>query len=72
MKIPKRLSVVPLLAAMAVILPVLLVACKTNPSPSTTPVSTIPPGLEKIEHFVFIMEENKSFDHYFGTYPGAD
>ena len=31
-----------------------------------------PPGLEKIEHFVFIMQENRSFDHYFGTYPGAE
>jgi uncharacterized protein (TIGR03437 family) len=32
----------------------------------------IPPGLQKIEHFVFIMQENRSFDHYFGTYPGAE
>jgi uncharacterized protein (TIGR03437 family) len=31
-----------------------------------------PPGLEKIQHFVFIMQENRSFDHYFGTYPGAE
>jgi phospholipase C len=29
-------------------------------------------GLDKIEHFVFIMQENRSFDSYFGTYPGAD
>lgn len=32
----------------------------------------MPPGLEKIDHFVFIVQENRSFDHYFGTYPGAD
>ena len=32
----------------------------------------VPPGLEKIEHFIFIMQENRSFDHFFGTYPGAD
>jgi phospholipase C len=32
----------------------------------------MPPGLAKIEHFVFIMQENRSFDSYFGTYPGAD
>jgi phospholipase C len=31
-----------------------------------------PPGLEKIQHFVFIMQENRSFDEYFGTYPGVD
>jgi phospholipase C len=32
----------------------------------------MPAGLDKIQHFVFIMQENRSFDHYFGTYPGAD
>ena len=25
-----------------------------------------------IEHFVFLMQENHTFDNYFGTYPGAD
>jgi phospholipase C len=25
-----------------------------------------------IKHFVFLMQENHSFDNYFGTYPGAD
>ncbi len=29
-------------------------------------------GINKIEHVVIIMQENRSFDHYFGTYPGAD
>ncbi len=38
----------------------------------TAPVIAPPPGLEKIEHFVFIMQENRSFDEYFGTYPGAE
>src|SRR2546423_6328691 len=27
--------------------------------------------LQKIRHVVVIMQENRSFDHYFGTYPGA-
>lgn len=42
--------------------------------PSTLPpaLAPPPPGLEKIKHFVFIMQENHSFDSYFGTYPGAD
>jgi len=31
-----------------------------------------PPGLEKIQHFVFIMQENRSFDSYFATYPHTD
>jgi phospholipase C len=26
----------------------------------------------KIQHVVVIMQENRSFDHYFGTFPGAD
>ena len=37
---------------------------------STLPIAVS--GLDKIEHFVFIMQENRSFDSYFGTYPGAD
>jgi phospholipase C len=26
----------------------------------------------KIKHIIVIMQENRSFDHYFGTFPGAD
>jgi phospholipase C len=29
-------------------------------------------GIHKIRHVVIIMQENRSFDTYFGTYPGAD
>jgi phospholipase C len=29
-------------------------------------------GIHKIQHVVIIMQENRSFDTYFGTYPGAD
>jgi phospholipase C len=29
-------------------------------------------GIHKIKHVVIIMQENRSFDSYFGTYPGAD
>jgi phospholipase C len=35
-------------------------------------IPAAPPGLRKIDHFVFIIQENRSFDSYFGTYPGAD
>jgi len=34
--------------------------------------SQIPEGLNRIDHFVFIMQENRAFDHYFGTYPSVD
>lgn len=29
-------------------------------------------GIHKIQHVIVIMQENRSFDSYFGTYPGAD
>jgi phospholipase C len=28
-------------------------------------------GLEQVRHVVYVMMENRSFDHYFGTFPGA-
>ena len=31
-----------------------------------------PTAIHKIRHIVIIMQENRSFDSYFGTYPGAD
>ncbi len=31
----------------------------------------IPPGIHKIKHVIIILQENRSFDSYFGTYPGA-
>jgi phospholipase C len=31
-----------------------------------------PLGIHKIRHVVMIMQENRSFDSYFGTFPGAD
>src|SRR4051812_45105581 len=29
-------------------------------------------GIHKIKHVIVIVQENRSFDSYFGTYPGAD
>src|SRR5215475_5963104 len=29
-------------------------------------------GIHKIKHIIVIMQENRSFDSYFGTFPGAD
>ena len=29
-------------------------------------------GITRIKHVVVVMQENRSFDSYFGTYPGAD
>jgi phospholipase C len=40
-----------------------------RPAPRRTPGLN---GIHKIRHVIVIMEENRSFDSYFGTYPGAD
>ena len=29
-------------------------------------------GIANLDHLIFIVQENRSFDHYFGTFPGAD
>jgi uncharacterized protein (TIGR03437 family) len=67
---PSNPSLRATLALLPVALAALLMASRaptqTNPPPAA------PPGLAKIQHFVFIMQENRSFDHYFGTYPGAE
>jgi phospholipase C len=33
---------------------------------------TVATGIHKIKHVIIISQENRSFDSYFGTYPGAD
>ncbi len=49
----------------------LLAACGS--STVSKAASTPPAGsdLGAIEHVVFLMQENRSFDHYFGSYPGV-
>ncbi len=32
----------------------------------------VPPGIHKIKHVIILMQENRSFDSYFGTFPGVD
>ena len=29
-------------------------------------------GIMNLDHLVFVVQENRSFDHYFGAFPGAD
>jgi phospholipase C len=43
--------------------------------PAGAPLATSAAGLHgihKIQHVIIVMQENRSFDSYFGTYPGAD
>ncbi len=42
------------------------------PLPKTAVAPPSPTGIHKIQHVVIIMQENRSFDSFFGTYPGAD
>ena len=44
--------------------------CRRFVAPGAPPVSLA--GIHKIKHVVVIMQENRSFDSYFGTFPGAD
>ena len=46
-----------------------LAACGGSPSQNTSSRAS---DIHKIQHVVVIMQENRSFDTYFGTYPGAD
>jgi phospholipase C len=41
-------------------------------SASATTATQLQLAKQHIEHLIFIVQENRSFDHYFGTYPGAD
>ena len=43
---------------------------KQQPAPKAP--HPLPAGMEKIQHVIWISQENRSFDNYFGTYPGAD
>src|SRR5580658_8388909 len=53
----------------------LLAGCGRGPSSSTVASSAAiaPAGsdLGAVEHVIFLMMENRSFDHYYGTYPGV-
>ena len=52
------------LTALLLVLVVTLGACG--------PDRSVKQAQGKLEHLIFIMQENRSFDSYFGTYPGAD
>ena len=46
----------------------------TLPARASAPHLTIDPnvGIRNIDHLIFIVQENRSFDSYFGTFPGAN
>ena len=67
------------LAAAAILLAGGLAACTggkqvqgKGPNTPTAAPYVNEAGIHKIKHVVIIMQENRSFDSYFGTYPGVD
>jgi phospholipase C len=60
-------------AIVGVVVLALLVACSGASSKTQrNPHSAVPIDVHKIQHVIVIMQENRSFDRHFGTYPGAD
>jgi phospholipase C len=61
---------------LAVAVLVTAIACTSDPQPPTSQPqprgSSIADDANPIEHVVFIIKENRTFDHYFGRYPGAE
>jgi phospholipase C len=51
---------------------VVAAAACSGGSHASKPAATASSGIHKIKHVVVIMQENRSFDTYFGTFPGAD
>lgn len=45
--------------------------CGTRGMFSTKPPSSGCAGVNTIDHVVILIQENRSFDHYFGSYPGV-
>src|SRR3984893_14350988 len=65
------------IVVVAAALTLLAADCTSTPSrpaskPNATPAPTAAQGGGKISHVIIVMQENRSFDSYFGTYPGAD
>src|SRR5499427_6141210 len=64
------------MAAAGLLVAALLAACTAAPPErvvgGATGTYVVAAGIHKIKHVIIVMQENRSFDSYFGTYPGAD
>jgi phospholipase C len=74
--LPKRTQVG---AIVLVVIALVFASCSSGSnsaakSSATTakPASAAPGDIHRIKHIIVIQQENRSFDTYFGTYPGAD
>ncbi|MBV8719270.1 MAG: phospholipase [Chloroflexi bacterium] len=59
---------------LAVAAVMLATACGPSPLLLTSfgQAAAVPDDIHKIQHVIIIQQENRSFDSYFGTFPGAD
>ncbi len=71
-RIPLGLAVGSALAAAAALGIVLPASGTALPGASAPLHGPSLKGIHKIRHIIVIIQENRSFDSYFGTYPGAD
>jgi phospholipase C len=66
----------PLLAATTLVITVAAGIYIKSRNHQNTHTNALPPvnasGANKLRHIVFLIKENRSFDTYFGTFPGAD
>ncbi|HEX3333913.1 MAG TPA: alkaline phosphatase family protein, partial [Acidimicrobiales bacterium] len=80
---PWRRPTLVALASSVAVLAVVLGACGSSPSAPPAALGkrvtggptghyVVASGVRKIKHVIVIEQENRSFDSYFGTYPGAD
>ena len=62
------------LGSFSLILAFTATSCAGSASPAADPIASpaTDAGIHTIRHVIMIMQENRSFDSYFGTYPGAD
>jgi len=56
----------------AALLGLALAAVPAAASPSASPPSAQHQAVTPVKHFIFLMQGGRTFDNYFGTYPGAD
>ena len=78
----RRGAAVAMTAGGVAVLALALSACGSSPAPhsasservngGSTGRYEVAAGIHKIKHVIVIEQENRSFDSYFGTYPGAD
>jgi phospholipase C len=77
MRIPGNYRIVAAVVAVGALAGGLLAAYASSSGPEVVTGGraghyTVPAGIHKIKHVIIVMQENRSFDSYFGTYPGAD